>query len=220
MQVEHALVEDHPAALAVGAVLWVLSAFLLVAMAVDEWAAQIQTIDDAVWEWVVRHENNVLVAIGKVFDLIGSVWVVTPVIIVVIGWLVLRKRWLHLTGFVSAMVVSQLMIGPIKDLYERPRPPLPLVETSSWSFPSGHATATAAIAVALVFIVVPAGAQRRNLVLAAALFSVLMASSRVYLRAHWLSDVLAGVAIGAGVSVLCMTAVSWVYQRRTEVEPN
>jgi undecaprenyl-diphosphatase len=50
-------------------------------------------------------------------------------------------------------------------------------------------------------VLVPAGPRRRNLEMIAAAFAVIMGLSRVYLRAHWLSDVVAGVALGAAVVI-------------------
>src|SRR4029453_1647908 len=80
---------------------------------------------------------------------------------------------------------------------DRPRPADPLVETSLSSFPSGHAAyATAYIAVALILT------RRLGLVANAALVTVaivLVAAiglSRIYLRAHYWSDVAAGWGIG------------------------
>jgi undecaprenyl-diphosphatase len=76
-----------------------------------------------------------------------------------------------------------------------------LVETSSWSFPSGHSVVGGAIAIAAVIVLVPAGPKRRNLEMLAIAFAVAMALSRVYLRAHWLSDAAAGVALGAAIAL-------------------
>ena len=77
-------------------------------------------------------------------------------------YLAWRTRWEAFATWVAAMVLSQLLIGPVKNLYERPRPPLPLVETTGFSFPSGHAVATGAIAVGLAIVLVPAGLRRRT----------------------------------------------------------
>lgn len=92
---------------------------------------------------------------------------------------------------------------------------MPLVETTGYSFPSGHAVAGAAVAVALVIVLVPAGPKRRNLEILAAAFAILMALSRVYLRAHWLSDTLSGAALGAGVAIGAAALVHFVDQRRS-----
>ena len=116
--------------------------------------------------------------------------------------------------WVLAMAVSQFLIGPMKLLYERERPPMPLVETTSFSFPSGHAVAGAAIAVSLVIVFVPSGPRRRNLEMLAAAFAVLMALSRVYLRAHWLSDATAGAALGVAVAIGAAALIHIIYNRR------
>jgi undecaprenyl-diphosphatase len=112
------------------------------------------------------------------------------------------------------MALSQILIGPVKNLYMRVRPPLPLVETTSWSFPSGHSVATATIAIAAVIVLVRAGPKRRNLEMLAAAFAVVMALSRVYLRAHWLTDVAAGVALGAAVAILCAAVMHRIDDHR------
>ncbi len=150
----------------------------------------------------------------EVLDFIGSTWVTAPVIVVTALYLASKHRWEALSFWVAAMVGSQLLIGPVKDLYERARPSLPLVETSGFSFPSGHAVAGAAIAVSLVIVLVPAGTQRRNLEVLAAAFALLMAMSRVYLRAHWLTDVVAGAALGAAVAIGAAALIHWIDERR------
>jgi undecaprenyl-diphosphatase len=88
-----------------------------------------------------------------------------------------------------------------KAYFHRGRPPNPLVATSGFSFPSGHAVAGAATAVALVLVLMSSGPRRRKWELAAIAFASIMALSRVYLNAHWLSDVVAGVLLGTGVAL-------------------
>ncbi|MFC2153023.1 phosphatase PAP2 family protein [Actinomycetota bacterium] len=195
------LLQDHPRALRLSLILWALGGFLFVALAVPSLADMVQAVDDWVYELAVDLENDVVVAVAKALDLIGSTWVTAPIMVIVAVVLVVLRRWHGLAFWVLAMAVSQFLIGPMKLLYERERPPMPLVETTSFSFPSGHAVAGAAIAVSLVIVLVPAGPKRRNLEMLAAAFAVLMALSRVYLRAHWLSDAAAGAALGVAVAI-------------------
>lgn len=182
-------------------VLLALGLFVFVALAIPTLADIVQGVDDWAYEVAVDLEASVAVALAKALDFIGSTWVTAPVIVLVGVYLIFRRRWEALTFWFLAMLGSQLLIGPMKNLYERARPPLPLVETSGYSFPSGHAVAGAAIAVSLVIVLVPAGPKRRNLEMLAAAFAVLMALSRVYLRAHWLSDALGGAALGTAVAI-------------------
>jgi membrane-associated phospholipid phosphatase len=195
------LLHDHPHALRLSLVLWALGGFLFVALAIPSLADVVQVVDDWVYELAVDLENDVAVGVAKAFDLIGSTLVTAPIIVIVGVTLIILRRWHGLAFWVLAMAASQLLIGPVKLLYERERPPMPLVETTSFSFPSGHAVAGAAIAVSLVIVLVPAGPKRRNLEMLAAAFAVLMALSRVYLRAHWLSDATAGAALGVAVAI-------------------
>ena len=119
----------------------------------------------------------------------------------------------------TASTEMTTLIGPVKDIYELVRPPLPLVETTSWSFPSGHSVAGATIAVAAVIVLVRAGPKRRNLEMFEAAFTVVMALSRLYLRAHWLADVAAGVALGAAIATLCAAIMHRIDDRRREIGP-
>ncbi len=210
---ERPLVEDHPLALRISLGLLALGLFLYMSLAIDPLADGVQLVDDWVHGLAVAWEYGFLVGVANVLDIIGSTWVTAPVIVVVGVFLTIRRRWEALAFWALAMIVSQLLIGPVKDLYERARPTLPLVETTGFSFPSGHATASAAIAVALVIVLVRAGPKRRNLGMLAAAFAFLMASSRVYLRAHWLSDVVAGAALGIAVAIGAALLIHWIDER-------
>ncbi len=99
------------------------------------------------------------------------------------------------------MGAAELLLTAAKTFFHRGRPPLPLVDVVRFSFPSGHAVAGAATAVALVLVLLPAGPARRRWEFVAIGFAFVMALSRVYLSAHWFSDVVAGVLLGAGVAL-------------------
>ena len=197
----HPLLHDHPVAWRIALGLWILSALLFLALAVPAFATVVQSVDDVVYRWAVSIEWAPAVVAAKFLDFIGSAWVTWPVIVGVAGWLAWRRRWEAFFSWILAMAVSQVLIGPVKDLYMRARPPLSIVETTSWSFPSGHSVAGAAIAIALVIVLISAGPKRRDFEMLAAAFAVVMALSRVYLRAHWLTDVAAGAALGAAVAI-------------------
>jgi undecaprenyl-diphosphatase len=90
------------------------------------------------------------------------------------------------------------------------------VETSLASFPSGHtayAVGLVAVAVALSRTA-PALAHRFGIVIVAIVLAAIVGLTRIYLRAHYLSDVLAGAGLGAAVFAICgMTALVVDYVR-------
>lgn len=211
---EQALLADHPRTFLASLILWTIGGSLFLALAIPPLREIVQSVDDRIWETAVDSENSLLVALAEVMDFIGSTWVIAPIMAIVTIYLIVRRRWKGLAYWVIAMVVSQLLIGPVKALYARPRPPLPLVATTGYSFPSGHSVAGAAVAIALVIVLVPAGPRRRNLEVLAAFVAFAIALSRVYLRAHWFSDVAAGAAMGAAVAIGAAVLVQWYNERR------
>lgn len=211
------LLHSHPTAWRIARILWLLAAFLFVAVAFDPLLDVVDSFDESIFEAVVEAEWAPAVTVAKILDFIGSAWVTVPIMVCVAGWLAFRTRWEAFATWVVAMVVSQLFIGPVKELYQRARPPQSLVETSTWSFPSGHSVATAAIAISLVIVLVKAGPRRRNLEMLAAAIAVVMALSRVYLRAHWFSDVAAGAALGAAVAIGAATLMHRIDEYRHEM---
>jgi membrane-associated phospholipid phosphatase len=164
--------------------------------------ARIQRVDDAWLRLMISQRTPPLTAIAKVFNVLGLVYVTLPVRIILAGYLALRRRWWRLAAFAAAMVLSEALIGPLKNIYDRARPPGSLVATSGASFPSGHAIAASVTVLAAVIALVPAGRRRALWVAAAVAFSILMGLSRAYLGAHWLSDATAGILLGTSCALL------------------
>jgi undecaprenyl-diphosphatase len=164
--------------------------------------ARIQQIDDAWLRLMVSGRTPLFTAIAKVFNVLGLVYVTLPVRIVLAGFLALRRRWWHLAAFAAAIVLSEVLIGSLKGIYDRARPPGSLVATSGASFPSGHAIAASVTVVAAVIALVPPGRRRAWWGAAAVAFSILMGLSRAYLAAHWLSDAAAGILLGTSCALV------------------
>jgi undecaprenyl-diphosphatase len=181
--------------------------------------AHIQRADDAWLRLMISGRTAPVTAVAKVFNWLGLVYVTLPVRIAIAGFLALRRRWWHLTAFVAAVVLSEVLIGPLKGSYDRARPLGSLVATSGASFPSGHSIAATVTVVAAVIALVPPGRARVAWGAAAVGFSVLMALSRAYLGAHWLSDAIAGGLLGASCALLAALAVSMLQRRWSAHRP-
>ena len=119
--------------------------------------AHIQRLDDAWLRLMISGRSAPVTAVAKVFNWLGLVYVTLPVRVAIAGFLALRRRWWHLAAFAAAIVLSEILIGTLKGIYDRARPPGSLVATSGASFPSGHAIAASVTVVAAVIALVPPG---------------------------------------------------------------
>lgn len=155
----------------------------------------------------------------------GSVTGLLLVCAVAIGFLLLSGRRRTALFVLFATAGGETLAALLKLAYERPRPAIVphLVEVTSASFPSGHAADSAIVyftLAALIARTVHERALRLYILGVAALLTLLIGASRVYLGVHWPSDVLAGWTIGAAWALACSLAYSrlWAAQGRPEVE--
>ena len=204
---------------AIAAVVVTLTASAFAAVGDHGTLAAIQRLDNAWLRLMISGREVPLTAIAKVFNVLGLVYVTLPVRIAIAGLLAFRRWWWHLAAFAAAMVVSEVLIGVLKGIYGRARPPGSLVATSGASFPSGHAVAASVTVVAAVIAMVPAGRHRAWWGGAAVAFSILMGLSRAYLGAHWLSDAVAGVFLGMSCALVSALVVGQAQRLRLGQRP-
>ena len=157
----------------------------------DDWAAQLAQ----------DLSSPMLVDVAKVVSVFGSLAVVTAAALATAVGVGLRRRWIDVGVLVCGLGLSYVAVHVSKAAYDRPRPSGSLVETSLSSFPSGHAVyAVTLVACATVLVRAGTGwAVRVGAETVAVGLVVAVAVARVYLRAHYLSDVLGGVALGVAV---------------------
>lgn len=129
-----------------------------------------------------------------------STWAVLGVAVLVGLWRFWRgdRAGAKLMTLVPA---GQVLNVGLKHVFERPRPvvPEPLVHLTTYSFPSGHAVAATllyGVLCALVLRQVRSPGWRIATIAGAIAMVLLVSFSRVYLGAHYASDVLAGMAVG------------------------
>lgn len=162
-------------------------------------------IDLAWMEEVIEHRSPLWTVPALFFNYVGGGILGSVVIPVVIFALLLafRRPW-GAAFFAIASVVSVICVQLLKNTVGRARPSDILVHVDTGSFPSGH-TANAATMAVVFGILFP----RVWVWCAGAAWSVLMAISRTYLGAHWLSDTVGGLLLGAGVAVIVWAPLAY-----------
>jgi membrane-associated phospholipid phosphatase len=158
---------------------------------------------DAEWmEEIIEHRNPAWEVPSLVMNFLGGGWFgvfVVPIAVIVI--LLIRRRFAAAVYFGTASAGSAIVVQILKNVFDRPRPAEMLVSSDLGSFPSGHVANAATIAVAVGFIM-----WRTWVWAVGALYVIMMALSRTYLGAHWLSDTVGGLLVGAAVAMILWIA--------------
>jgi undecaprenyl-diphosphatase len=133
---------------------------------------------------------------------------VTVVSVSILAMLIYRRMMLPAFFWLCAVGGGALLESFIKKLIQRPRPVFSdhLIHQSSFAFPSGHAIHSAAIVLAALLLLGGDARRRKMLCLFGGVFVALVGFSRLYLGAHYPSDILAGWAL-AGTWVFALGAV-------------
>jgi undecaprenyl-diphosphatase len=173
--------------------------------------------DDRAIDVVEHLHSGFLLAAAKVVSFLGTgvfTWSLTAVCA---AFLLARRRWAEFGVLIAGMTLSTIGFLEIKDAIDRPRPDDPLVDTAGSSFPSGHATHSVLyvwLAVTIVLRLRPGMAQASAVVAAGIVLTILVGLSRVYLNAHYFSDVAAGWALGAACFAFCALVALVITQVR------
>jgi membrane protein DedA with SNARE-associated domain/membrane-associated phospholipid phosphatase len=155
---------------------------------------------------------DVLVDVAKLVTNLGALPAVSGLVAATAALLAVRRRYAEAILLVAGLALIYIAVHVTKDALDRPRPSGSLVATSDAAYPSGHAayaTAWVAVAVALTRRLRPVASG--TLVFAALGIAVAVGVSRVYLRAHWWSDVAGGWGLGAGIFGL-LTVIALVVE--------
>ena len=168
-------------------------------------------IDDPVANFFVEHRSENLTTVMKFITHLGGSPGVALILTVAAVVAVVRTREPRWGAFFAAAMVGGLALDNIvKAMVDRPRPQVGmLVEVSGSAFPSGHSTAAAAMCAALAFFLTRRTTWKRAVVMwtSAATITALVGVSRVYLGAHWPTDVFGGVTLGSLWIVVVATGI-------------
>ena len=178
-------------------------------------------LDDTVWHFILQHQNRAVRSFMQNVSRFGD-WpshVVLGVFLLGIAWWRGSKRWARIfLSMLVAMAIAGMTGHVIKRAVPRARPSVkselrwggPRFSTKYHSFPSGHVAASTAFFGVLIF-------ARRRIGLACLPIPILIGFSRMYIGAHYLSDIVCAAVLGI-LSALIVTQIFWREHQTSNIE--
>jgi undecaprenyl-diphosphatase len=208
-------------ATAVGAAFGSITVFFLLAEDVAD-GGRLVSRDQAVLGWFIDHRTDASISIAKLISTLGS-FTVLLILAAVLGVWLLARGWRSVLPIApaAALALGGLASTIAKSHYGRDRPPISVhaVTVTLAAFPSGHATDAAAFFLAAASVLALTIARRRSmqvLLLAGGLVCAgLVGLSRLVLGVHWLSDVVAGWALGTTIATVIVITLWYAATRTT-----
>jgi undecaprenyl-diphosphatase len=180
-----------------------------------------EEMDDKVFKFLSPHVNDTNTAIMNFITFFGKHEFLIPANLCLIAYyLFLRKHKWYSIKIPAIAISSLLLMFVLKRLFARQRPDDQLLEmATNFSFPSGHALMSVTFYGLIAYILwhyVKNKTWRWILISLIILWILTIGFSRLYLRKHYYSDVVAGFAIGFLWLVLSLKLIGWLekYSKR------
>ena len=169
--------------------------------------------DQGLMALVQEHRSATLDEIAVTFTLIGEFRYMLIVCSLVTVLLLLARQWRQAIFAGGTMLFTALANTGCKHFFARVRPEILTDPLTSYSMPSGHSSGAFALFLSLAVLAGRGQPTRLRLtwLLLGCLPALAIALSRVYLGAHWPSDIVAGAMLAASI---CAAAL-WLSQRQT-----
>lgn len=146
--------------------------------------------------------------------LLGQKEILLPAMLLFALWLIYKNKF-HAAGHVIALgAVSTIAIYFLKHAIQLPRPWGLMANSESFSMPSGHATLATIAYMGLAILITSAleAGQRIYFYTFAIIMIFLVCLSRLYLGAHWFTDIVGGILLGSSILIAIIISYQRTYQ--------
>ena len=159
-----------------------------------------KAFDDKVYGFFSPLATPRFIEVMKIFTFLGSVQFLIPAYIVLIGYFIIKKQTRYTIDIAIIALSSTALIFGLKYFFHRQRPSLPIIRTlTTYSFPSGHMLSSFVFCSILAFIIIKGKWKKIYKWLASIvlfLLAVTIGISRIVLKAHFPTDVIASLCLG------------------------
>ena len=173
-------------------------------------------LDNSIYNLVTFKMNDTLNLLFKGITFLGSTFFIIFLVIFFLVLFIVKKD--NKKGYLVAftLIVSTILNNVIKIIIRRERPEvLALVTEKTFSFPSGHTMASVSLYGILLYLVLRSNLNKKlkiSLGIILSLLPILIGISRIYLGAHFASDVIGGLLLS---TILLLTLTLYVDKKNS-----
>ncbi|HTM63734.1 MAG TPA: VTT domain-containing protein [Gammaproteobacteria bacterium] len=193
--------------------------FIALAIYVKQYSAASLTVNEAIFHLFRGARQPWLDNIMIDITLLGQKQVIYPVIIVIFGYLLYSKHFREASHAFMLGIFGAGSVFVFKHVIESTRPWGIMNNAETFSMPSGHTTMSAILYIGLAFLIANSMHNKKwrwMIYTAAFLLALAVGVSRLYLGAHWFTDVISAWLLAS--AILCFVIIS--YERAKVIHVN
>lgn len=165
----------------------------------------LSNIDESVYKFITSNMNDTTTNIYKVITFFGStIFMVGLCVLLLVLFIILKK---NIYGYIisGTLIFSTIMNNVIKVIIRRERPIYMIVRETTFSFPSGHTMASVSMYGILIYLINKSNMNKKLKIILSIILGMIplmVATSRIYLGAHYFSDILGAIMLASIVLLI------------------
>ena len=202
--------------------LFIISLFVFGYLAHEIVGENETAFDEKAFHFFAGFNSPGFITINRILTFFGASYFSISAYIILLTILFLSGRKTDGINIAIIAITSSALMFGLKEFFHRKRPDLPLIRTlDNFSFPSGHALSSFIFCSVLVYLVWKGGlhkAWKWILSVLLILFSISIGISRIVLRYHYASDVIAGFCLAVAWVIFSLWLEKKLTSRKTELQ--
>ncbi|MEO7524075.1 MAG: phosphatase PAP2 family protein [Ferruginibacter sp.] len=199
-------------------IVFIACLYALFAIADMVFEDQSTVFDDHIFALIQPFRNSSGIRLMEIITFFGSAKFLLPANILLAGtFLFIKRQRLYSAKIAVVSITSTAVMFLLKDILKRQRPMVPVIaKVHGYSFPSGHSFSSLVFFGMLAYIAFQTIRNRFlkwSLVITCFAFALLIGFSRVYLKVHYPSDVIAGFCLG----IIWLLLAKWLLVKTENV---
>ena len=181
-----------------------------------------EVLDHKVFDYLGNFVSDATTSVMNFFTFFGGQYFLIPANLLLILWafFIKKDKWFGIRTC-AVSISSLVLMFALKQFFQRPRPLTPLLqEAKGLSFPSGHAFMSFAFFGLFIYVIyknVRTKWLKIALTILLLIIILMIGASRVYLRVHYASDVLAGFSMGLMWLVISLWVIHIIEQHKSKL---